>query len=216
MAESLEWWYEYHREDYAAVKERLTWCRNVMLRGRLESASRMLRLSCVNAVLSIQTPRERHERAFTAYCAANTSVEQAAGMTLYGNQKAEWLHHSFATFDFEECVSILRQDSEKSVDNALQYIVDNFKGLSYVKAGFALAMCGVWELACPDTRCRQFLDIDDRIRTATDYVQACQMIDDSLDCEEPRFIKQWAMYDYQEQEHARHMPFFVEALPALR
>ena len=208
MAENLKWWYEYHREDYAAVRERLAACRNVMLRGRMRHATRMLRLSCVNAVFSIQTDRERHERAFTAYC-TGTRLDRAAGQTVYGNQKTRWLEQSLGTFDFEECVTQLRESGPRS---ALRYVVDNFKGLSWVKAGFALSMVGVWELACPDTRCRQFLDIEERIRSEDDYDQAIDMIDDSLDADVPLFVKQWVMYDYFGEEHADHMPFYTEAL----
>lgn len=208
MAQSLTWWYEYHREDYQSVMDRLKACRNVMLRGRMDAATRMLRLSCINAVLSIQTQRERHERAFTAY-ATGTRLDRAAQDTVYGVQKSQWLEQSLATFDFEECVSRLRTDGHWA---ALGYLVDNFKGLSHVKGGFTLAMIGVWELACPDTRCRQFLDIEERVRTRDDYQQALQEIDNSLDADVPLFIKQWAVYDYQAEEHARHMPFYTEVL----
>lgn len=212
MPESLKWWYEYHREDYAAVKDRLAACRNVMLRGRKESAARMMRLSCINAVLSIQTRRERHERAFTAYFAGDTSLETAAGMTVYGNQKAEWLHSSLAGFDFEGIVDVLRSGDSPRVHAAHADLVDTFKGLSWIKAAFALAMIGVWELACPDTRTKQVLDIEGRIRSREEFKDALQQIDQALDVDEPLFIKQWAMYDYKEGEHARHMPFYREIL----
>lgn len=208
MVESLKWWYEYHREDYAAVRERLAACRNVMLHGRREAAERMLRLSCINAVLSIQTERKRHERAFTAY-ATGTRLDTAAEQTVYGNQKARWLETALGTYDFNECIQWLR---DHGPDAALSHLVDNFKGLSWVKAGFALAMVGVWELACPDTRCRQFLEIDERIRTEGDYRDALDAIDQSLDADIPLFIKQWAMYDFMAKEHADHLPFYTEVL----
>lgn len=201
-------WYKYHKEDYQAVQDRLAACRNVMLRGRMDSAARMLRLSTINAVLSIQTQRERHERAFTAYC-AGMRLDRAAQQTVYGVQKAEWLEQSLGSFDFEECVRILRDDGHRS---ALSNIVDNFKGLSWVKGGFALAMCGIWELACPDTRVRQVLDIEGRCRTVHDYYQHLDKIDQAVGHDAPLFIKQWALYDFKAQEHARHMAFFREVL----
>lgn len=210
--ESIGKWYRYHLEDYEAVEDRLRACRNVMLHGRQEAAARMLRLSTTYAVLSIQTQLDRHERAFTAYQAGDVSLETATGMTNYGNQKARWLHGSLANFDFEEAVTILR---EKSHMEALRYIEDNFKGLSWTKGAFALCMCGVWELACPDTRTKQHIGYEGRIRTLDDYCDALDMIDDGLPGDTHPFIKQWSMFDFERGEHSRHMAFFREALPAL-
>lgn len=213
MANDLRQWYDDHQADYAAVTDRLAACRNVMLHGRHEAAQRMLERGCVNAVLSIQTERERHERAFTAYYAADVSLETACGMTVYGNQKADWLHTSLGKRGlFGTAVDKLRSDGASA---AHAYLVGEFKGLSYVKAAFALSMCGVWELACPDTRTKQMLDIDGRIKTPAQFSDALQQIDESLDIDAPLFIKQWVLYDMKGGEHARHMPFFVEVLPGL-
>lgn len=210
--ESLGKWYRFHIEDYEAVEQRLAACRNVMLHGRSEAAAAMLRRSTTYAVLSIQTQLDRHERAFTAYAAGDTSLETAAGMTNYGNQKAQWLHESLATFDFEEAVRLLR---EKSPFEALRYIESNFKGLSWVKGAFSLAMCGIWELACPDTHTKNAVGYEGRVRSLDDFCEALDMIDDSLSGPDKLFIKQWACFDAERGEHARHMAFFTEALPAL-
>jgi hypothetical protein len=218
MAPSPKWWYEYHREDYQSVKERLRMCRNVMLHGPIEAAADMLRKSTVNAVLSIQTQRDRHESAFTAYYSGDVRLEKAAGMTVYGNQKARWLHESLATFDFQGAVRVLRSPVKGDAPNAqaaLGDLEDTFKGLGWTKAAFSLAMCGIWELACPDTRTKQQIGYDGRINSRDDFSQALNMIDDILDIDEPLFIKQWVLYDYQEGEHARHMPFFREAIHGL-
>lgn len=205
-------WYEFHREDYAAVKDRLRACRNIMLNGREDAATDMLQKSTVFAVMSIQTERERHERAFTAFYGGNTDLETACGMTVYGNQKANWLYDSFANFDYSEVVTRLRDGNERA---ALAYLANEFTGLSWVKAGFALAMVGVWELACPDTRTKQQLGIEGRIRTSEDYFEALDAIDDCMDVDEPLFVKQWCLYDRQADEHARHMAFYREVNPYL-
>lgn len=204
-----EGWYQYHREDYNAVQQRLEACRNVMLHGRKECAIDMLRKSCVNAVLSIQTGRERHERAFTAYYGGDTSLESACQQTVYGYNKSDWLHDAFANFDYALVVNRLRHND---VCGAQQHIVENHAGLSWVKSGFALAMVGIYERACPDSRTRDMLDIEHRIRTEAQYRDALQQIDDSMDVDIPLFVKQYVLYDSWEGEHARHMPFFTEAL----
>lgn len=210
--ESLGKWYRYHLEDYEAVEQRLAACRNVMLHGRSEDAARMLRRSTTYAVLSIQTQLDRHERAFTAYEAGDVSLETATGMTNYGNQKAQWLHESLAQFDFDAAVSILR---DKSPFEALRYIESNFKGLSWVKGAFSLAMCGITSLACPDSHTKNHIGYEGRIRSMDDYCEALDMIDDSLTGPDSVFLKQYAMFDFERGEHARHMAFFCEALPSL-
>lgn len=212
---NLRGWYHCHREDYSAVKTRLAACRNVMLHGRMDAAVDMLKASCVNAVMSIQTQRDRHERAFTMYYAADVSLEKACAETVYGNQKARWLHESLVSVDFEGIVRVLRSPMKGDTPNvhaAHADLVDTFKGLSWVKAAFALSMCGMWELACPDTRTKQVLGIEGSVNTRDKFKDALAQIDKRLDIDEPLFIKQWVMYDYQAEEHARHMPFFREVL----
>ena len=204
-----EGWYQYHREDYNAVQNRLEACRNVMLHGRKECAVDMLKKSCVNAILSIQTGRERHERAFTAYYGGDASLETACQQTVYGYQKSDWLHDAFANFEYERVVQHLRRGD---ISDAQQHLVDNHTGLSWTKSGFALAMVGIYERACPDSRTRDVLDIDHRIRTEDQYRDALQQIDERLDIDVPLFVKQYVIYDYFAGEHAQHMPFFTEAL----
>jgi len=205
----IEAWYGYRREDYNAVQDRLEACRNVILRGREECAIDMLKKSCVNAVLSIQTERERHERAFTAYYGGDTSLDTACKQTLYGWNKAEWLHDAFANFSYEAVINHLRRGNYRA---AQQYLVDNHQGLSWVKSGFALAMVGIYERACPDSRTRDVLDIDHRIRTEEQYRDALWQIEDSMNVDVPLFVKQWCLYCFYEGEHTRHDPFYTEAL----
>jgi len=72
-----------------------------------------------------------------------------------------------------------------------------------------LAMCGVTELACFDTNVRQFFGLDKRSRgSAADYLDMIDMLEKKTDISAEPFIIQWAVYDYERGEHARHMPFF--------
>jgi len=202
-------WYEYHVEDYNAVQNRLEACRNVILHGRRDCAIDMLKKSCVNAVLSIQTGRERHERAFTAYYAGDVSLETACQETVYGYNKADWLHDAIGNFDYACVVNRLRHGD---IAAAQQYLVAEHQGLSWVKSGFALAMIGIYERACPDSRTRQVLEIDHSIRTEEQYHDALQRIGEAVSADVRLFVKQWVLYDYFDGEHARHMPFYTEAL----
>lgn len=224
MTEDLHWWKEYHHEDYQKVDMRLDIARNVMLHGRADSAARMLKLSCINSVMSIQSDVTRHEKAFALYSAGDLSVEKAAEQTVYGYQKADWLHHSLATFDFDECVRLVR---EEGIAPALEFIVENFKGLSYRKGAFALAMCGIYELMCLDSNTEKYLEReteltiphrDDMRRasfSARDYLEICECVNRRTLSDMRPFTCQWAMYDYERGEHARHMIYFTEVFPHL-
>jgi len=82
-------------------------------------------------------------------------------------------------------------------------------GVSYTKWSFTLAMCGVHEVACFDTNVRSFFGLEDRFRGgAGDYMDMINMLQNETDISAEPFIIQWAVYDYQRGEHARHMPFF--------
>jgi hypothetical protein len=203
-------WYRDRKSDYDAVKERLSYCRNVMLHGRVDSAADMLEKSCVFAVLSIQTQKDRHEDAFAAYYIGDRSLKYACGQTNYGNSKHGWLMQSLSGVDFQRIITILRNDGYMA---ALEYTVEHFKGLSWVKGAFALAMVGIWELACPDTRTKQVLGNDGRIRTKPDFLCALDSIDEFIVDDIPLFLKQWVMFDYIGGEHSRHMIFYREVLP---
>jgi thermostable 8-oxoguanine DNA glycosylase len=211
---SLKWFCEYHKEDYQAVEDRLSACRNVMLRGRMDSAMRLLKLASVNAVMSIQTSVDRHERAFTMWQAGDRSLKTCLQETTYGNQKHDWVSESLATFDFETCVETLRESGHTA---AINYLVDNFKGLSYTKASFTLAMLGVWECACLDSHMRRMLDMDKReYRNVGEYQSYVDKMVEKFNTPfDKPFLIQWAVWDHARGEHSRHMTFFREALPAL-
>jgi len=205
-------WYEYHREDYEEVRKRLAAMRNVMLRGRMEYATDALEKSCVFSVLSIQTERERHEDAYVAWD-NGLRLSNAASQTVYGGQKAEWLFNSRASFDFEEAVMLWRNEG---IESARAYIVENFTGLSWTKASFALAMIGGWELMCIDSNVKNVLgekiELPDRIRSESTYKRLSGEVYDATGLDVEPFIAQWTTYDVGRGEHARHLPFYRSVL----
>jgi hypothetical protein len=205
-------WYEFRKEDYQQVKERLAACRNVLLYGSEEAAIELLQKSVVNAVLSIQTSRERHERAFTMHYAGDTSLKTACKETVYGNQKYDWLIYTLGNYQWAEKLQHIRGQIHAGNPVAAVKHMTDCKGLSWVKGAFALAMCGVTEVACPDSRTSQELGIEGKIRSEKAYRDALQAIDDSVPIDEPLFIKQWVVYSYFEQQHVTHEPYFTEAL----
>jgi thermostable 8-oxoguanine DNA glycosylase len=209
----MEWYWD-HKEDYRQVRERLRACRNVVESGPLANAAEMLRSSCQFAILSIQTARERHERAFTMLKAGDVSIDKAAAETVYHAKKARWLH-ALELSDAPRAAVKAWREADTSVDGqraALDVLVERVKGLSWVKAAFALALVGATSLACPDSRTKDVCEIESRIRTRQQYFGAVGQIRRCVPVDAPTFVRQWVAYDYADGEHARHLPFYREIL----
>lgn len=207
-ADDLKQWYENHKEDYEAVRERLFSARQTLLYGSIKHAAENLRLSYLNAVFSIQTDKDRHERAFTAYV-RGFGVEEAAGMTVYPNQKTDWINRTMDKTDWERVAKEVRSAVKNEELEHLISMESDLTGVSHTKWSFTLCMCGVYELACFDSNTRNFFDIDKRAgNSAADYMDMINMLQNETDISAEPFIIQWAVYDYERGEHARHMPFF--------
>jgi hypothetical protein len=178
------------------------------LYGSIKHAAENLRLSYLNAVFSIQTSKDRHERAFTAYV-RGFGVEEAAGMTVYPNQKTDWINKTMNQTDWEYVAKEVREYVKNDNLQSLLKMEKDLTGVSHTKWSFTLAMCGVWEVACFDTNVRQFFELEGRFRgSGADYLDLIDMLQDGTDISAEPFVIQWAIYDYQRGEHARHMPFF--------
>jgi thermostable 8-oxoguanine DNA glycosylase len=162
-------------------------------------------------VLSIQTERERHEDAFVAWD-NGLRLDEAALQTVYGGQKANWLKEG-RTIDYEHVVSLWREGGPKE---ARRYLVENFKGLSWTKASFALAMLGANELMCIDSNVKNVLggeiDLPDRIRSEATYEKVSEKVYDAVSVDADPFIVQWCLYDVGRGEHVTHMPFYRAVL----
>lgn len=205
-------WYTSHERDYAAVRDRLARTREVTLTGDISAAAENLKKSYVFAVLSVQTRRDRHERAFTRWCAGDVDVREAAAETNYGNQKGEWITETLDSTDWHAVARAVRAHVRAGRREALLDMEDNFVGVSHVKWAFTLAMVGVWEVCCIDTNVQQYLGIDGRLNVpnADEYVALVDRVRDAIDAPVSPFEAQWAIYDMQRGEHSRHMVFFRE------
>lgn len=200
-------WYIRHREDYCAVKTRLSKCRNILYHGRTKDATDMVRCSIINAIFSIRTEKSRHENAFVAWRNGGKSLTEAARDTLYGNRKAMQLQEQDLWSISQQVVTTLR--SEEDPWQTVRYLMNTVDGLGVRKAPFVLAMCGVWEVMCFDSNVsRHFGIAPDKDLSLDDYQQLCDEACQSVDIEEPPFVIQYIAYDFERGEHARHMPFF--------
>lgn len=218
MHETVQDWILDHNADYARVRDRLEAVRNVVLRGRLDAAASVLKRSYVFAVLSIKTERDRHERAFTAHYAGALDIEEAALETVYGGNKKWWLTDTFETVDWEALALALRTHvREGRRATLLEAIVGACKGVSYRKGAFMLAMAGLYEYSCVDSNVARHAGLEEstgdalEFDDAQDYLETADAImENSLGL--PPFLAQWAIYDFERGEHARHMAYFREAI----
>lgn len=214
--QNLQDWIVNHNADYGKVRDRLEYCRNILLHGRIECAASMLRKSYLNAVMSIQTDKDRHERAFTLYHGGNLDLKEAFLETVYGGQKHGWVIDTLSGIDLETVVRAIRAHHRNgSYNDMLQAIVDNFKGLSHRKASFTLAMIGMYEFMCIDSNVGRFVskEVKREYTNADAYMSDCMDIYESVgNSYLPPFVVQWAIYDFERGEHARHMAFYREVL----
>jgi hypothetical protein len=209
---TLSDWYGDHKADYAAVVERLAGVRAVTLAGDLDRAAENLRRSYVNAVLSIRTNKDRHERGF-AHWRSGADVRTAALETVYGGQKADWIERTFESTDFRMLALAVRAHWRNGRTGALLDMHEQLTGVALRKWSFTLAMSGVWEVCCIDSNVGNYCDIGEREYGRADgseYARAIERVGAQIDEDIPPFVVQWAIYDFERGEHARHMPYFNE------
>lgn len=212
-------WVLSHNQDYGAVRDRLEAVRNVLLRGRFDAAADILEKSYMFAVLSIQTERDRHERAFTAHYAGELDRDEAALETVYGGNKKAWIQSTFDSVDWECLALAVRAHARAGRYGALLDAVDdNLTGVAYRKGAFMLAMAGLYEFMCIDSNVARYGGFEEngttlKFRDPEEYFEACQQIREKADVPGlPPFLVQWAIYDFERGEHARHMTYFREVL----
>lgn len=223
MTETITDWFENHANDYQTVLARLNATRDVLMRGPISHAADVLERSYVFAVLSIRTERDRHERAFTAHYAGELTLKEAALETVYGGNKKNWLRRTFEGTDWETLAMAVRTHARaKRHADLLDVVVDNLTGVAHRKAAFMLAMAGLHEFGCIDSNVARYADMGHagdtadggrvRFNSAEKYMETSNEIFDSVNArgDWPPFVKQWAIYDFERGEHARHMAFYRE------
>ena len=219
---NIKKWIASHNSDYAAVRDRLDAVRNVLLNGRIDAAATVLEKAYMFAVLSIKTSNEQHERAFTAHYGGELNRKDACLETVYGGHKASWSARTFDTVDWETLALAVRSHvSEGRYGTLLDVVDDNLVGVAHRKGAFMLAMSGLHEYLCIDSNVARYGGFEDSregsslsFNNAQAYFEACEEIQEQAGIGNlPPFIVQWAIYDFERGEHARHMAFFREVLP---
>lgn len=215
MTETLSAWIQSHWSDYEATSERLEAVNNVVMHGDISDSAKVVEKAYMFAVLSIQTERSRHENAFVGHYTGNLTRKEAALETVYGGHKKNWMAKTFKNVNWEDLTSAIRYHSRNgNWSDLLEVVVDNVTGVSYRKASFMLAMCGFTTYMCIDSNVGRYagIDPDDAFYTAESYFEAATDIWHNCDVKLTPFVTQWAIYDFERGEHARHMTYFNEVL----
>lgn len=215
-------WLVSHNSDYAAVRDRLEAVRNVVLHGRIDAAVGVLQKSYINAMMSIKTTKDRHESAFVAYYSGDVPLKDAFLQTVYGGQKHGWAERTFDSVDWDVFVRAIRAHVRNDRYAELLDAVDNhFVGVSHRKGAFMLAMAGLYEYMCIDSNVARYAGLEDNADNSLSFNSAEAYLDTSREIYRevvghnyhvPPFIVQWAIYDAERGEHARHMVYFNEVL----
>lgn len=210
-------WFENHAVDYQTVQDRLELTRSVLLHGDIGDAADILEKSYMFAVLSIRTERDRHERAFTAHYAGDISRKEAALKTVYGGNKKNWIRQTFNNTNWMVLARAIRSHvEEERFDVLLDTVVENLTGVAHRKGAFMLAMSGLYEYGCIDSNVARYADLansheeDYDFKSAAEYMETAEEIFNTVPSNHPPFVKQWAIYDFERGEHARHNAFYAE------
>lgn len=206
-------WFENHREDYGRVLERLASVRAVTLTGDLESAAENIKHAYMNAVLSVRTDLDRHERAYAKWAHGGADAKEALLDTVYGGSKIhQWGSiEVLENTDWRNVALAVRAHVRNGRIDALLGMCEHIRGVAFRKWSFTLAMAGVWEVACIDSNVGNIMDIemrDDFDSDADTYLRTLERVRDRIDAPVPPFLAQWCVYDFARGEHARHMVFF--------
>jgi len=207
---ALQKWYQSHRSDYENTKDRLAAVRNIVEHGPISEAADVLEKAYVFAVLSIKTERDRHESAFVTYYNSDMTLKEAALETVYGGNKKNWLRRTFDRVNWEDLAIAVRSHARNDRYATLLDVIDNsLVGVSHRKASFMLAMSGFTEYMCIDSNVGRYAGVEEQSGSTTEeYMSLCDKINDGAGIDESPFVTQWAIYDYERGEHARHMVYF--------
>jgi thermostable 8-oxoguanine DNA glycosylase len=165
----------------------------------------MLQQSHSFAVISVQTPVDIHEDAFTQLWADDkplANIDEALSSVNYRNNKTDYIRHSLTHAHLWADVVEMIEDGD--IDKAHKYVLDTFKGVGPAKAPFTFAMLGFTSKACIDANVINVFDLDEHVSTVV--VEKYENIVESLREKTPTlseklspFMWQWAVFSYQRQ-----------------
>lgn len=206
--------YRNNRDTYEQIGARLFKTRKRFLNASRIEQIKMLQKSHSFAVISVQTPVDIHENAFTELWQNGTpesDIENALESVNYKNNKKDYITHSLENSGKWDTVCDMLENG--NIDTAHKFILDNMKGVGPAKAPFVLAMLGFEEKMCIDANIINAFDLDGHATTVVveKYDKLCKSLRDKMptmrDMTTP-FMFQWITFDYQRDEISTHDTFY--------
>jgi thermostable 8-oxoguanine DNA glycosylase len=183
----------------------------------------MLFDSSVYAVTSVQNDISILRRFFREYANAEDwgEVKKVFRSVNYGNNKFEYCLENASVIFGETGDQIISLLEAGDVWEAVELMVNEMMGVSYIKAPFVGCMLGYTSLMCIDTNVAQMVP-DDRVK-ASDYKDGQQYKEavalvkqhyEDLAAEYDPFMLQWVLFDANRGDGvARHEEWFEQMLP---
>lgn len=197
-------WTDNHATEYALTSARLANTRAKFMTTDMNDAVSMIDASYHNAVISQQTPVERHEEGYVHWLRTGKILDSVT----YANQKAGWLKST----NHIHKINAVRMLRKNKVMQAWRYMANHFKGLGPMKAAFTIAMLGFESVLCVDTNVAQVMGWDGRkvsSMTLNQYEKAMNVVKETFsDMELTPFMLQWSLFDYNRNTHETHEVFF--------
>lgn len=208
-----EWWRK-HKAEYEDHWRQVREARSVLLGGPIWAAAMNLKRVYVFAVMSQQTKTEVAERGFVEYV-EGVPLRRAFEGCVYADMHSQWIEDGLENHAFEDLVAEVRYATKNDAVDTAPYAIGrltDLKGLSYRKAGFTLAMCGLYEAMCIDRNVSYVVDTkDDKDdwSNARDYVASCEDVQEAAQLQvlEP-FEAQWAIFDFSRDTVTSHEVVF--------
>lgn len=214
---------ENHREQYEVISDSLDRVRNTFLSSDRFTQRVLLFDSVTFAVMSVQNSTDILARQYRAYCRADDweSVREAFKGVNYGKNKYQYTRHNFDVAFEKSGESVIKTLENGDVWGAVEILVENFKGVSWIKAGFVPAMLGFKEVMCIDTNVAQMVD-DESVKaqdykSGSEYRDAVDRVKDEypdVSEETSAFMLQWILFDANRKKGViKHEEWFNHALP---
>jgi thermostable 8-oxoguanine DNA glycosylase len=206
--------YRRNKDDYQEISTRLHETREAFLLADTSKQIRMLQKSHSFAVISVQTPVNIHEQAFTQLWENDTplsDIDDALSSVNYRNNKTDYITHSIQHGHLWADVAYMLENGE--IDTAHKFILDHFKGVGPAKAPFTLSMLGFTEKMCIDANIVNAMGMDEHVNTVVveKYENICSKIRSkmpTLNKTVSPFMWQWIVFDWQRDEISKHKPFY--------
>jgi|APHM01.1.fsa_nt_gi hypothetical protein len=214
---------ERYSETYETIRTELDNVRNIFESVSRDRQKVMLFDSAVYAVTSVQNDISILRRFFREYANSEdwSEVKKAFRSVNYGNNKFEYCMNNASVIFGSIGDDIVSALEAGAVWDAVEIMVAELKGVSYIKAPFVGCMLGYTSLMCIDTNVAQMVP-DDRVKASDyssgqEYKEAVALVKqqyEDLAAEYDPFMLQWILFDANRGEGvAKHEEWFEQMLP---